>query len=79
MVIVVAKTDSTAGAKGTSLFLVERGMAGFKKGKRLKKLGLKAQDTSELFFNDVRLPASALLNGAEMKDRGFTCLMEQLP
>jgi len=79
LVIVVAKTDPAAGAKGTSLFLVERGMPGFEKGKRLKKLGLKAQDTSELFFNDVRLPADALLGGAAMKNRGFICLMEQLP
>ena len=50
LVIVVAKTDPNAGAKGTSLLLVERGMPGFEKGKRLKKLGMKAQDTSELFF-----------------------------
>ncbi len=76
LVIVVAKTDPAAGAKGTSLFLVERGMPGFEKGKRLKKLGLKAQDTSELFFNDVRLPAEALLGEV---NRGFVCLMEQLP
>jgi acyl-CoA dehydrogenase len=79
LVIVVAKTDPAAGAKGTSLFLIERGMPGFEKGKRLKKLGLKAQDTSELFFNDVRVPASALLGGAAQEGRGFICLMEQLP
>ena len=54
LVIVVAKTDPAAGAKGTSLLLVERGMPGFEKGKRLKKLGLKAQDTSELFFDNVQ-------------------------
>lgn len=48
--VVVAKTNPAAGAKGTSLFLVERGMPGFEKGKRLKKLGMKAQDTSELFL-----------------------------
>ena len=76
LVIVVAKTDPSAGAKGTSLLLVERGMPGFEKGKRLKKVGLKAQDTSELFFNDVRVPADHLL-GAE--NRGFINLMEQLP
>ncbi|MEJ6023352.1 acyl-CoA dehydrogenase family protein [Ramlibacter sp. PS4R-6] len=76
LVIVVAKTDPQAGAKGTSLFLVERGMQGFDKGKRLKKVGLKAQDTSELFFDNVRLPADALLGG---ENRGFVCLMEQLP
>ena len=79
LVIVVAKTDPAGGAKGTSLFLVERGMPGFEKGQRLKKLGLKAQDTSELFFNDVRLPAEALLGGAAQENRGFVCLMEQLP
>jgi len=79
LVIVVAKTDPAAGAKGTSLFLIERGMPGFEKGKRLKKLGLKAQDTSELFFNDVRVSADQLLGGAEQEGRGFICLMEQLP
>ena len=76
LVIVVAKTDPAAGAKGTSLLLIERGMPGFEKGKRLKKLGMKAQDTSELFFDNVRVPAENLL-GAEGK--GFICLMEQLP
>ncbi|MBB3180700.1 acyl-CoA dehydrogenase family protein [Variovorax sp. Sphag1AA] len=79
LVIVVAKTDPAAGAKGTSLFLIERGTPGFEKGKRLKKLGLKAQDTSELFFNDVRVPADALLGGKAQENRGFVCLMEQLP
>ncbi len=79
LVIVVAKTDPAAGAKGTSLLLVERGMKGFEKGKRLKKLGLKAQDTSELFFDNVRVPAENLLGGEPMKNRGFICLMEQLP
>ena len=79
LVIVVAKTDPAAGAKGTSLFLIERGTPGFEKGKRLKKLGLKAQDTSELFFNDVRVPAEALLGGKDQENRGFICLMEQLP
>lgn len=79
LVIVVAKTDPAGGAKGTSLFLVARGMPGFEKGQRLKKLGLKAQDTSELFFNDVHLPAEALLGGQAQENRGFACLMEQLP
>ena len=75
LVIVVAKTDPAAGAKGTSLFLVERGMEGFSKGKRLKKLGMKAQDTSELFFEGVRVPAANLL-GPE--HGGFKLLMKNL-
>ena len=79
LVIVVAKTDPAAGAKGTSLLLVERGMAGFEKGRRLKKIGLKAQDTSELFFDNVRVPADNLLGGAAMEGKGFICLMQELP
>ena len=79
LVIVVAKTNPAAGAKGTSLLLVERGMAGFSVGKRLKKLGLKAQDTSELFFDNVRIPGENLLGGPAQENRGFICLMEQLP
>ena len=79
LVIVVAKTNPAAGAKGTSLLLVERGMPGFEKGQRLKKMGMKAQDTSELFFNDVKVPADNLLGGPAMEGRGFICLMEQLP
>jgi len=79
VVIVVAKTNPTAGAKGTSLFLLEAGTPGFTKGKPLNKLGLKAQDTCELFFDNVRLPATALLGGTDMLNKGFVCLMEQLP
>jgi len=79
LVIVVAKTDPAAGAKGTSLLLVERGMPGFEKGQRLKKAGMKAQDTSELFFNDVKVPTENLLGGAALRNKGFICLMEQLP
>jgi alkylation response protein AidB-like acyl-CoA dehydrogenase len=79
LVIVVAKTNPAAGGKGTSLLLVERGMAGFSVGKRLKKLGLKAQDTSELFFDNVRVPADKLLGGESQENKGFICLMEQLP
>ena len=79
LVIVVAKTDPASGAKGTSLFLIERGMPGFEKGKRLKKLGMKAQDTSELFFDNVKVPAENLLGGAAFEGKGFICLMEQLP
>ena len=76
LVIVVAKTDVNAGSKGISLFLVEAGTPGFTKGKNLEKLGLKAQDTSELFFQDVRIPKANLL-GEE--GRGFVYLMQDLP
>ncbi|MBC7482304.1 MAG: acyl-CoA dehydrogenase family protein [Rhizobacter sp.] len=79
LVIVVAKTNPAAGAKGTSLLLVERGMKGFETGKRLKKLGLKAQDTSELFFDNCVVPAENLLGGPAFENKGFICLMEQLP
>ena len=79
LVILVAKTDPAAGAKGTSLFLIERGTPGFEKGKRLKKLGLKAQDTSELFFDNVKVSADQLLGGPAMQGKGFIYPMEQLP
>lgn len=76
MVIVVAKTDPKAGAKGTSLFLVPAETEGFEKGNKLQKVGMKAQDTAELFFNDCRLPADALLGEEGM---GFVYLMQELP
>ncbi|WP_277052102.1 acyl-CoA dehydrogenase family protein [Zestomonas thermotolerans] len=76
LVIVVAKTDPKAGAKGISLFLVEAGTPGFDKGKRLKKVGMKAQDTSELFFQNVRVPRENLLGQA---GQGFVYLMQELP
>ena len=79
LVIVVAKTNPAAGGKGTSLMLVERGMPGFSVGKRLKKVGMKAQDTSELFFDNVKLGPEQLLGGKAHENRGFICLMEQLP
>jgi len=75
LVILVAKTDPSAGAKGTSLILVETGTDGYRKGKKLEKLGLKAQDTSELFFDDVRVPQTQLL-GEE--GQGFIYLMQEL-
>ena len=75
----VAKTNPAAGGKGTSLMLVERGMPGFSVGKRLKKVGMKAQDTSELFFDNVKLGPEHLLGGKAHENRGFICLMEQLP
>src|SRR6266496_371238 len=62
LVIVVAKTDPAAeGARGLSLLVVERGMPGFERGRNLDKIGLKAQDTAELFFDEVRVPAANLL------------------
>ena len=79
LVIVVAKTNPAAGAKGTSLFLLEAGTPGFTKGKPLHKLGLKAQDTCELFFDNVQMPADSLLGGPHFLNKGFIGLMEQLP
>jgi acyl-CoA dehydrogenase len=76
LVIVVARTDPAQGHKGISLLVVERGMDGFTRGRNLSKLGMHAQDTSELFFADVRVPAANLL-GAE--GGGFVALMENLP
>ncbi|NCF44136.1 MAG: acyl-CoA dehydrogenase [Proteobacteria bacterium] len=76
LVIVVAKTDPSLGAKGISLIVVEAGTVGFSKGRNLKKLGQAAADTSELFFADCRVPADNLL-GEEGK--GFVQLMQQLP
>ena len=76
MVIVVCKTDPAAGASGTSLFVVDAGVEGFSKGQNLEKIGMKAQDTSELFFQDVRVPQENLLGKAGM---GFAYLMQELP
>ncbi len=76
LVIVVAKTDPSKGAKGTSLVVVDTGMKGFSKGRRLKKMGLKGQDTAELFFDNVEVPAENLL-GEE--GSGFIYLMQELP
>uniref|UniRef100_A0A8D0HAM8 Long-chain specific acyl-CoA dehydrogenase, mitochondrial n=1 Tax=Sphenodon punctatus TaxID=8508 RepID=A0A8D0HAM8_SPHPU len=78
LVIVVAVTnrETQSPAHGISLFLVENGMKGFIKGRKLEKIGLKAQDTAELFFEDVRLPASALLG---QENKGFFYLMAELP
>ncbi len=77
VIIVVAKTDPTKGAEGTSLIIVEADQPGFRRGRVLDKVGLKAQDTAELFFDDVRVPASNLLGAAE--GQGFVQLMRQLP
>ena len=78
LICVVAKTDPKESAKGISLVMVEtEGLAGFSRGRNLEKLGMKAQDTSEIFFEDVVVPARNLLGTAE--GRGFVQLMEQLP
>ena len=78
VVLVVAKTDPTQGAKGTSILVVDtQDTPGFRVGRVLDKIGMKAQDTSELFFDDVRVPASAVLGGKE--GQGFFQLMGDLP
>ena len=75
VVIVGCKTDPEAGARGTSLVLVEADTEGFRKGRNLEKIGMKAQDTSELFFNEARVPMTNML-GEEGK--GFVYLMQEL-
>lgn len=78
LIIVVAKTDPAGGARGTSLMIVETdGTEGFERGRNLDKLGHEAQDTSELFFNDVKVPTENLLGTDE--GQGFFQLMGQLP
>jgi acyl-CoA dehydrogenase len=76
IVIVVCKTDPEAGRRGISLIAVEEGTPGFTKGRNLEKIGMHAQDTSELFFDEVRVPADNLLG---VENRGFHQLMHQLP
>jgi acyl-CoA dehydrogenase len=76
LVIVVAKTDPSEGAKGTSLILIEADRPGYARGRNLDKIGLHGQDTSELFFQDVRVPRTNLLGAEGM---GFAYLMNQLP
>jgi acyl-CoA dehydrogenase len=78
LIIVVAKTDPKQGSKGVSLMVVETADAsGFRRGRKLKKLGLDAADTSELFFEEVALPAESLLGTEE--GQGFYQLMKELP
>lgn len=76
LVIVCAKTDPPAGAKGVSLFLVDASLPGFSRGKGIRKIGQHASDTAELFFSDLLVPHDALL-GEE--GRGFAYLMQELP
>ena len=76
VIIVVAKTDPAQGAKGTSLVLVDADAEGFERGRNLDKIGQHSADTSELFFNDVRVPMANILGG---EGRGFIHLMEELP
>ena len=76
LVIVFARTDPDAGHLGYSLLMVERGMDGFERGRNLEKVGMHAQDTSELFFSDVRVPAANLLGEP---GNGFVALMQNLP
>ncbi|GAB20605.1 acyl-CoA dehydrogenase [Gordonia effusa NBRC 100432] len=77
LIIVVAKTDVSEGAKGISLILVEADREGFRRGRVLDKIGQRGQDTSELFFDGVRVPTSNLLGTEE--GQGFIQLMQQLP
>ncbi|MDX1732949.1 MAG: acyl-CoA dehydrogenase family protein [Halioglobus sp.] len=76
LVIVAAITDPGKGAKGTSLFLVDASLPGFERGKKIEKMGQHTSDTAELFFQDVRLPANALLGEL---NKGFIIMMEELP
>jgi acyl-CoA dehydrogenase len=76
LVVVFARTDPDAGHLGYSLLMVERGMAGFERGRNLEKVGMHAQDTSELFFSDVRVPAANVLGEP---GTGFVALMQNLP
>jgi len=77
LVVVAVKTDPDAGAQGISLIAVETATPGFRRGRVLDKIGLKGQDTAELFFDDVRVPADNLLGPSE--GQGFIQLMQQLP
>jgi acyl-CoA dehydrogenase len=77
LLVLAAKTDASAGAKGVSLFLVDTRTPGFSRGRNLDKIGHHAGDTSELFFEDMRVPADALLGGVE--GQGFVQMMRELP
>ncbi len=75
LILLACKTDRTEGARGISLIMVEASRAGFERGRRLKKLGTKAQDTSELFFNEVRVPVTNLIG---QEGQGFAYMMREL-
>jgi len=75
LVVLAVKTDPAAGAKGITLFLIENGTPGFSKGRQIPKVGLHAQDTIEMFFEDCRVPAENMLGG---EGNGFKCLMSKL-
>lgn len=78
LIVLVAKTDTNQGSRGTSLIVVEtENLKGFRRGRVLEKIGLKGQDTAELFFDDVEVPRENLLGAEEGK--GFYQLMQQLP
>ena len=76
LVVLACRTNDTPGARGISLVLVETDREGFRRGRNLEKIGMKAQDTSELFFDEVRVPVSNVIG---QEGRGFIQLMEQLP
>ena len=76
VIVLATKTDSQAGAHGVTLFLVDAATPGFNRGQNLEKLGMKAQDTSELFFDNMRIPEGAMLGG---EGEGFKLMMTKLP
>ncbi len=76
LVVLATRTAANDAHKGITLFLVDTSLPGFKRGRNLEKLGLKAQDTSELFFENLRVPASAMLGG---EGQGFKLMMQKLP
>ncbi|CAG4886830.1 acyl-CoA dehydrogenase family protein [Paraburkholderia saeva] len=76
MVLVVCKTDPAAGAKGVSLIMVETNREGFRRGRKLEKVGMHAQDTAELFFDNVRVPVD---NRLGEENKGFAYMMQDLP
>jgi len=79
IVVAITNPEAKSAAHGISLFLIEDGDEGFSKGKNLKKLGMKAQDTSELFFEDVRVPMDRIIGGEKGLNKGFFMLMNELP